>query len=147
MSVRVFCLTPDGIIYRVSLVQVDKLSRYPKSVTIREFAGCCIRFVEYIVQLTDKKIESINRVVYYLRRFDDNGNLDYKDYEENLNVHINAMWDDAFNNRDSTDNVIHMENKFKKNRGLWRPTHSELNMLDDVVFGITKVKKLKLDRT
>lgn len=115
----------------------------PCPVVVAEFAGCSIRFAEYLVRLVGRKPADIERVSYSLIRFAGDGRPDMDRFRLEAGAALDGHLDFLPKPERTSDTVIDMRSAFQGMGCRWKPRPQEALALERAALGLSKVKWLR----
>ena len=141
-SVRSYCLTPTGEVRRLTLAQMGLLHLDPCPVVVEAFAGCSIRFVEFLVRMVERKPADIERITCTLIRFAEDGRPDMERYRRESGAAMDLLSDVLGKPDDPSGTIIDMRSTFQGMGCRWKPRGQEAMDLERAALGLSKVKGL-----
>ena len=142
ISVRTYCLTPTGEVRRLTSAQMKLLHLDPCPVVVDEFAGCSIRFVEFLVRMVQRKPADIDRITCTLIRFAEDGRPDMERYRRESSATMDLLSDVLGKQEDPSGTIIDMRSTFQGMGCRWKPRGEEAMDLERAALGLSKVKGL-----
>ena len=114
----------------------------PCPVVVEAFAGCSIRFVEFLVRMVERKPADIERITCTLIRFAEDGRPDMERYRRESGAAMDLLSDVLGKPDDPSGTIIDMRSTFQGMGCRWKPRGQEAMDLERAALGLSKVKGL-----
>lgn len=123
-SIRHILVDQNDAVIRLSNRLFQRLWDDSQRNTLRQFAGCRIRWAEAVVELNDRKPIGILRVVFCYLYFDHRGRLDRDKVMKDGALMVEAGMGSIFPTKSGS--VIHASSRFAARRrdheAIWKPS-------------------------
>jgi hypothetical protein len=140
IGVRIFLVTDDNCLERLSLMRYERLLRYDPTEHLPQYAGKRLRHVLVVLEMEHRKPVGIRKIEYGYLHFDSEGKLDIIKRERKARMAMELF--PSLSDDEHPPQVIDARHLFARKRYSdeyhWQPSREMGTAIVEAIFGKTQ---------